>query len=313
MKKVKERKQTVSAMNNHAFSVQPSLLHPDTVPEMSLLANNSVGPVKKFSKRVVRNKTTLKETKHTLTKPNKMIKANNLQKKKLPNGQRRSSLDSQANKENNTPGAASKNKKFGLNKANWSNQKKTPMKVYRKPMSSNSKSKKKNFKKSPEKVVQIAVSEEDQTSKPSVKRVSLKKKTQALSNESASKVSINESIKEQECIKTPSSSRAPKNSYGLRRTKRGRKPKKSHVYNSAENLIYSHEKEEEMNKLGDSEFKLPNEEKNKLKLEVSQSKTVLLHDQSESDQDINMSEDHTGMFKIHQFIILANKLSMQTQ
>jgi len=187
------------------------------------------------------------------------------------------------------------------------------MKVHRKPMMSKSKSKKKNFKRSPEKVVQIEVSDEDQTSKPSVKRMSLKKKTQALFNESASKASINESIKEQECIKTPSSSQALKSSHGLRRTKRGRKPKKSHVYNSAENLIYSHEKEEEMIKLGDSEFKLPNEEKNKLKLEVSQSKTVLLHDQSESDQDINMSEDHTGMFKIHQFIILANKLSMQTQ
>jgi len=51
----------------------------------------------------------------------------------------------------------------------------------------------------------------------------------------------------------------PKNSYGLR--KRGRKPKKSMIYKDEHNLIYSHEKEEEMQRLDDSEFKLPYEEK----------------------------------------------------
>jgi hypothetical protein len=54
----------------------------------------------------------LNETKHTLTKSNNIPKVNHLHKKKLPNAQRQNSLDSQANKENNTPGAASKNKKF---------------------------------------------------------------------------------------------------------------------------------------------------------------------------------------------------------
>jgi len=75
-------------------------------------ANNSGGVVKKFNKKVVRNRTTLNETKHTLTKSNNIPKVNHLHKKKLPNAQRQNSLDSQANKENNTPGAASKNKKF---------------------------------------------------------------------------------------------------------------------------------------------------------------------------------------------------------
>jgi len=40
--------------------------------------------------------------------------------------------------------------------------------------------------------------------------------------------------------------------------------KKSHVYKSEENIIFSHEKDEEMNKLDDSEFKLPNEDKSRL-------------------------------------------------
>jgi hypothetical protein len=53
----------------------------------------------------------------------------------------------------------------------------------------------------------------------------------------------------------------PKSGYGLR--KRGRKPKKSMVYKDKENLIFSHEKDEEMQKLDDSEFKLPNEYRSK--------------------------------------------------
>lgn len=92
----------------------------------------------------------------------------------------------------------------------------------------------------------------------------------------------------------------PKNTYGLRARKRGRKPKKSHVYNSAENLIYSHEKEEEMNKLDDSEFKLPNEYKHKAKVTKESKEEEMKEEQSDSDQDRSMSEEVTGKFKCHQ-------------
>lgn len=58
-------------------------------------------------------------------------------------------------------------------------------------------------------------------------------------------------------MKTPAKVEPPRNSYGLRR--RGRKPKKSKIFKEKENFIYSYEKEEDMHKLDDSEFKLPNE------------------------------------------------------
>ena len=92
----------------------------------------------------------------------------------------------------------------------------------------------------------------------------------------------------------------PKNTYGLRKRKRGRKPKKSHVYNSSENLIFSHEKDEEMNKLDDSEFKLPNEYKHKAKIEKENKDEEMKDELSDTEQDRSMSEEITGKFKCHQ-------------
>lgn len=146
--------------------------------------------------------------------------------------------DLQANKENNMPTPMSKkgaNSKIGANL------------------------RKRSIKNSYEKSIKEEISEDETQGKRSTKRISLKKKTLP---ESASKLSISGSNKENsEWIKTPSSSDLPRNTYGLRRRGRGRKPKKSHIYKSEENLIFSHEKDEEMNKHDDSEFKLPNEDK----------------------------------------------------
>ena len=58
--------------------------------------------------------------------------------------------------------------------------------------------------------------------------------------------------------KKPKDFEHPKNGYGLRR--RGRKPKKSMIYKDEDNIILSHEKDEDMNKIDDSEFKLHNQE-----------------------------------------------------
>lgn len=94
----------------------------------------------------------------------------------------------------------------------------------------------------------------------STKRVSLKKKTDIISKESDSKTC---EIKKDntEAEKTPSKTQAPRNNYELR--KRGRKSKKSMIYKDEDNIVYSCEKEEDMQKLDDSEFKLPNESHSK--------------------------------------------------
>lgn len=92
----------------------------------------------------------------------------------------------------------------------------------------------------------------------STKRVSLKKKSDVVSKESGSKAWANETKKEKvETTKTPPKTPAPRNNYELR--KRGRKSKKSMIYKDEDNIVYSCEKEEDMQKLDDSEFKLPNE------------------------------------------------------
>lgn len=149
-----------------------------------------------------------------------------------------------------------------------STEKKLHVEVITKTEDSGSKHKKKYpaKTKSPVKVIEMAESDDELSDKPISKRVAIKK-ADVLLQESGSKVSINESNKENsECIKTPTSSDLPKNTYGLRRRGRGRQPKKSHIYKSEENLIYSHEKDEEMNKLDDSEFKLPHEDKSKYRI-----------------------------------------------
>lgn len=215
------------------------------------------------NKRVIRVKTSMKEVKHTDRKSVKVTKHTHSKGKKKTAGKHESSVDSQADKENNVPITGSK-KRHLSNKAHVeSTEKKTQMESNTKSVLSGSKSKKKyqNKHKSPIKVVEIEESDEEPSEKPITKRVALKKTELAL-NESASKISINESNKEiSESIKTPTSSILLKNSYGLRRRGRGRKPKKSHIYKREENLIYSHEKDEEMHKHDDSEFKLPNEDK----------------------------------------------------
>lgn len=91
----------------------------------------------------------------------------------------------------------------------------------------------------------------------------------------------------------------PRNTYGLRRRGRGRQPKKSHIYKSEENLIFSHEKDEEMNKHDDSEFKLPNEDKSKnlrnlIPIEVPKEEPYVNEFVSDFNKDINMSEDVNG-------------------
>lgn len=104
----------------------------------------------------------------------------------------------------------------------------------------------------------------------------------------------------------------PKNSYGLRRRAGGRQPKKSHIYKREENLIYSHEKDEEMNKHDDSEFKLPNEDKSKyfpqisfltqVCLEDPSKKGRMVHDAHSASNDVrSLSDNYEGKFKSHQF------------
>jgi hypothetical protein len=243
----------------------------------------------------------MKDAKHTHGKLDKIGKLNTSIKKKLVEQRKTSSVDSQADKENNTPVEHGKSRRSTKNTIDKSSEKKQISEKIVKTLESGSKSKRKLSKKSPENKIKEEVSEEEKTSKPSVKRVSLKKRVDPVLNESASKASVIESNKENsELIKTPTSSDLPKNTYGLRKRMRGRKPKKSHVYNSAENLIYSHEKEEEMNKLDDSEFKLPNEHKHKAKI-IEEDKDEEMKDElSDTEQDRSMSEDITGKFKCHQ-------------
>lgn len=174
-------------------------------------------------------------------------------------------MDSQANKENNMPSPMVKTRNAMVKKLNEDTDKKDSPLVITKNLENHLKAKKKFIKKSPEKVVEAEISENESEGKPIVKRISLKKRVDPVLNESASKASVNESNKENsELIKTPTSSDIPKDSYELRRRGRGRQPKKSSIYKNEENLIYSHEKDEEMNKHDDSEFKLPNEDKSKI-------------------------------------------------
>lgn len=175
---------------------------------------------------------------------------------------------------------------------------------------SGSKLKRSNTKKSGEKVISIESSDgEGEHDKPSVRRLSLKKKEVSIHNESGSKVSVLESNKENsELIKTPTSSVFPGNSYSLRRRGRGRQPKKSHIYKSKENIIFSHEKDEEMNKLDDSEFKLPNEDKRKdvwnifAGLEVDKAVGSPKSSGLASPQDISMKAEQRGNFEFHQLV-----------
>jgi hypothetical protein len=96
----------------------------------------------------------------------------------------------------------------------------------------------------------------------STKRVSLKKKSDTVLKDSDSKALTNEKVKESvESSKTPPKTSTPRNNYELR--KRGRKSKKSMIYKDEDNIVYSWEKEEDMQKIDDSEFKLPNESHSK--------------------------------------------------
>ena len=96
----------------------------------------------------------------------------------------------------------------------------------------------------------------------STKRVSLKKKSDVALKDSDSKTITYESnIEHAENSKTPPKTSTPRNNYELRR--RGRKSKKSMIYKDEDNIVYSWEKEEDMQKIDDSEFKLPNESHSK--------------------------------------------------
>ena len=193
---------------------------------------------------MVRAKTSLKETKHTQKRATVITKVTSRTRKRQKLEKMEISDDPQADKENNMPTPVSRKSTF---------------------IKSGSKHKRRNIKNSYEKSLKENNTDEEKYEKSTVKRVSLKKKADTTLVESGSKVSVNGSNKENsECIKTPTSSDLPRNTYGLRRRGRGRQPKKSHIYKSEENLIFSHEKDEEMNKYDDSEFKLPNEDKSKL-------------------------------------------------
>lgn len=175
-------------------------------------------------------------------------------KRKLKNLKVECSPDSQADKENAGPSAFTKKKQVLTKNRGEANEKKTDCEEDKNLLDNASKHKKHPVKLSPERVVEITESEEEVSEKPSAQRMSLRKKSEYEANESASKASINESKKEQsESIKTPTSSELPKGNYGLRRRGRGRKKFK-----------LTPMKEEELNRLDDSEFKLPNEEKSKL-------------------------------------------------
>ena len=214
---------------------------------------------------MIRAKTALNEVKHTEKKSQKNLKIIGSRNIRSTIAKVESSVDSQANKENNMPYPIIKTRNAMVKKLNEDTDKKDSPQVISKNLETQLKAKKKLIKKSPEKVVEAEISENESECKPVVKRVSLKKRVDPVLNESASKVSINESNKENsELIKTPTSSDMPKDSYELRRRGRGRQPKKSSIYKNEENLIYSHEKEEEMHKHDDSEFKLPNKDKSKL-------------------------------------------------
>jgi len=216
------------------------------------------------SKRIVRTKSTFKQTKHTLKK---VCKISGRKRKRQIQEKVEMEEDSQEDKENNIPTPVAKK---GL-----------------KRVKSGSKHKKRNIKNSYEKSIKKEISEDENSGKQSVKRMSLKKKPATVLVESASKVSMNESVKEEsEGIKTPTSSDLPKSSYSLRKRGKGRKLKKSHVYKSEENIIFSHEKEEEMNKLDDSEFKLPNEDKSRIIQKIAPH-SLLEEVQKETINDIN--------------------------
>lgn len=124
------------------------------------------------SKRIVRTKTSFKETKHTLKKPQVAAKSSGRARKRQKIDKSSSKEDLLANKENNMPTPISKK---GKNSKNGSNLRK------------------RNIKNSYEKSIKEETSDADTQGKQSTKRISLKKKTVP---ESASKLSVAESNKE---------------------------------------------------------------------------------------------------------------------
>jgi hypothetical protein len=239
--------------------------------------SQSVHLAKRGVKRVVRNKSS-----HSVMKPkhmNQKVQKTVHSKKRMVKVEVTSEDgDSQANKENDAPCMPQKTTKIGKKKSPFVKTKVEVVKVQQsiidEPMATpDSKTsrhhKRKMMEEGGESAKTLKNADRSSSKKKSekftssTKRVSLRKKMESVSEASAFKQEVPETPKQKPESDIKSSSfEHPKNNYGLR--KRGRKPKKSRIYEDKDNIIFSHEKEEEMHKIGDSEFKLPHEERNKL-------------------------------------------------
>ena len=171
MKKMKERKThgTTLTINNTSVHVKNT---GKEVPESKAY----IPVTRNRSKRIVRTKIALKETKHTLKKVSEITKIAGRKRKRQKLETLENEGDPQEDKENYTPTPATK-------KANSKNR-------------SGSRHKKRNIKNSYEKSIKKEISDEEVSGTKSTKRLSLKKKPTVGKVESASKISVSGSIKE---------------------------------------------------------------------------------------------------------------------
>ena len=183
--------------------------------------------------------------------------------------------DSQADKENDATAIVVAKKKRGRKKGSYNKPKGENDRIQRsiidEPMATPDTKLSKQGKGNAKEDVEMSEKNLKQTTpissnpQSSNKRMSLRKKTDTVSESPASKQEIAETPKyNSTSCKKSKDFEHPKIGYGLRR--RGRKPKKSMIYKDEDNIILSHEKDEDMNKIDDSEFKLPNEECSKISI-----------------------------------------------
>lgn len=231
--------------------------------------SNSISIPRRGVKRVIRNKTSQNSTK-TKKKVNKIVPS---KKRAIKVEALSESEDSQANKENDAPTSMPikkrGRKKGSLNKSSHEKPK-VQQNIIDYPLTTpNSKVARQVNKRVYESAGDSIKEEKDGGQTPSLKasstkRVSLRKKTESIAASSACKqeyVPCETPKQEPDSDIKGSPFEQPKSGYGLR--KRGRQPKKSKIYQDEDNIIFSHEKDEDMNKIDDSEFKLPNEERSK--------------------------------------------------
>ena len=244
--------------------------------DRSVAATQGNSMTRRGVKRVVRNKSS-----SHLSKPknvaHKVLKTVSSKKRLIKVEAISEDGDSQANKENDDPTPAQKTKKRGRKKGSFTKPKLEVVKVQQtiidEPMATPDTKLAKQAKrkvveesggcdKNSKRAHQSSTKKKSEKYNSSSKRVSLRKKTESVSEPSACKQEVPETPQQEPESEAKSGKfDHPTSGYGLR--KRGRKPKKSRIYKDEDNIIFSHEKEEDMNKIDDSEFKLPNEERSK--------------------------------------------------